>query len=188
MTKQAWLKELSLHLKALPRAERKKIMEYYNEIYGDKIENGQTEEQILKEFGSPVDCAKKILEESGIEYQEPKKAEKKTAAYIAGVVLFTLFIVIPLVSAFVGLLGGLFAVLASGFAAGIAGVAYTLVAPFYYWANGLSAGAIFAWMGMGIACIGAGILLAIGGWYALKYTAIGGWKALLYLYGGREKK
>ena len=64
MKKKTWEKQLVKLLKALPYAERQSVLNYYNEIYSDKIEAGMAEEEIIAEFGFPEDCAARILSEN----------------------------------------------------------------------------------------------------------------------------
>ena len=45
---------------------------------------------------------------------------------------------------------------------------------------------IIAHLGIGFVCCGVGILLFIGGYYAVKYFAIGCWKALTWVYARRK--
>ena len=65
MNKKEWERALLKNLKSLSRQERKEVLEYYREMYGDKLDAGFSEQEILREFGSPKDCAKKILMENG---------------------------------------------------------------------------------------------------------------------------
>ena len=167
-------------------SEKKKIIEYYNEIYGDKADSGMTEEEILAGFGTPQEVARKILEESGLEYKEPAKETRNFPSFVVGMVVFTLFIGIPLLSVAVSVVGAAFSVFVSGFAAGIVGIVYVLVAPLYYFVNGMAGMAIVAWMGLGIVAVGVGIFLVIGGWYALKYSIIGSWKIFKSIYKWRK--
>ena len=78
MTWKEWELHLMEGLNPLSLEERAKIAEYYQEMYGDKLEAGIPEEEILKEFGDPKACAQKILLENGEEItptQEVKKVE-----------------------------------------------------------------------------------------------------------------
>ena len=63
MTQVEWEKIFLDNLAAIPEAERFKMAEYYREIYGDKLEAGQTPDEVLAEFGDPKECAKRILKE-----------------------------------------------------------------------------------------------------------------------------
>lgn len=63
MTKYEWDSELKRHIAGLPKEEQTKALEFYNELFEDKIESGYKEKRIIAEFGNPRDVADKILEE-----------------------------------------------------------------------------------------------------------------------------
>ena len=60
MTRNKYLKELRSFLGKLPKEDRKRILEFYNELIDDKLEAGQSEEEILGEFGSPEEYVHRI--------------------------------------------------------------------------------------------------------------------------------
>ncbi len=63
MTKYEWETELKRNIHRLPDDEIKRVMEYYGELFDDKAERGESEREIIFEFGNPVDVADKILSE-----------------------------------------------------------------------------------------------------------------------------
>lgn len=65
MTKYEWDSELKRNIHRLPKAEQERALEFYTELFEDKIESGYTESQIIAEFGNPCDVADKILAEYG---------------------------------------------------------------------------------------------------------------------------
>ncbi|MCL2540617.1 MAG: DUF4097 family beta strand repeat-containing protein [Firmicutes bacterium] len=65
MKKDVFIKELTERLERLPEQERSEIINYYNEMYLDKIEGGMTVQQILDEWGSAEAVAERVLAESG---------------------------------------------------------------------------------------------------------------------------
>lgn len=93
MTKYEWESELKKNIHRLPAAEIKRVLEYYDELFADKIERGKGETEIIGEFGNPVDVADKILSEYDgelteeapkvapptAETREPKAEEKEPA-------------------------------------------------------------------------------------------------------------
>ena len=64
MTLQEWEKKLKKYLSPLPKSEQNRIVEYYREMYGDKIDNGCSEAEILAEFGDPQVCAGRMISEN----------------------------------------------------------------------------------------------------------------------------
>ena len=43
MTQQEWEKKLKEYLTPLPQAEQEQIVEYYREMYGDRLDAGYSE-------------------------------------------------------------------------------------------------------------------------------------------------
>ena len=86
MTRDKYLKELRLFIGKLPKEDRKRILEFYNELIDDKLEAGQTEEEILLEFGTPEDLAKQIFQDNGQTYSPPNTTSKvmKVSAIVLG--------------------------------------------------------------------------------------------------------
>lgn len=79
MNKREWERRFLKELQPLAGKERNEALEYYREIYGDKIDAGFSEEEILREFGNPEDCARKILEENGLSVNEKNKRSRTQA-------------------------------------------------------------------------------------------------------------
>lgn len=61
MTKYEWESELKKNIHRLPDEEIARVMDYYAELFDDKIESGLRENDIIAEFGNPVDVADKIM-------------------------------------------------------------------------------------------------------------------------------
>ena len=113
MTLKQWERRLVNSLKGLSKQERQTALEYYREIYGDKLDAGYTGEEIVEEFGSPEECAKNILSDS--DYTQTvmtKPKEKRTvvvketysAGAIVGLVCMTLLLIIPLYAVIVSVI------------------------------------------------------------------------------------
>lgn len=63
MNQYEYLKELRLYLSPLGRTEEDRVIEYYAELIGDKVELGIPEEEVLSQLGTPRELADKILAE-----------------------------------------------------------------------------------------------------------------------------
>lgn len=81
MNKEEFLKTLEASLKAFTLEEKKDILYDYEEHFRIGLQNGKTEEELIKELGSPNDIAKQY--KSNIEYlpyteniSEPLKYEQ----------------------------------------------------------------------------------------------------------------
>ena len=74
MTYRQWEKAFRKRLSRLPGEERERALGYYAELYGDKLDAGVSESEIVREFGDPKAAADKIIEESA----ETASAQGKT--------------------------------------------------------------------------------------------------------------
>ena len=187
MNYSQWESLLMKELKGLPSKEYLKISSYYREIYGDKLDAGVSEEKILAEFGDPKECARKILaenaEENGANGKDATiKPTSATGQKVKGIilaVLFTLFAGLPLIAVMLSIIVSLGAICISGGAGVLGGFAYIFIGAF----NASGAG-IAANIGMAIGGMGVCGFLAIGGYFATKYTAIYCFKATKFIYRG----
>lgn len=185
MTKKIWEKRLLSNLRPLQKAERKKILEYYREMYGDKVEAGFSEAEILAEFGSPEACAARILAEENVEIPPIKeKGKAPSPLAIVGICFVSLILVLPLTITAFALIVTFFAVSVSGAAIAIAGVIYAIGAPLLS-IGSLPAAGCFAHLGVGLTLCGVGCLLFVAFAPLTKYLAIGTGKTLAFLYKGR---
>lgn len=64
MLRNEFINKLSALLKELPPYERDKAIAYYSELIADRVEAGETEEDIIAQFGDISELAKSILAES----------------------------------------------------------------------------------------------------------------------------
>lgn len=64
MKKNVWMAQLerALSREGLSGSEKRTVLNYYDEMYQDKREDGLSEEEILKEFGFPEDVAQNVRE------------------------------------------------------------------------------------------------------------------------------
>ena len=159
MTYRQWEKAFRKRLSRLPGEERERA--YYAELYGDKLDAGVSESEIVREFGDPKAAADKIIEESA----ETASAQGKTvrartagdtAARAAAVLLF-LFVGLPLLAVLFSLAVAGAALFLSGFAvilAGVAHVVYFLAQLYMYGGAGY-----VAQIGIGLAAAGVGAML-----------------------------
>lgn len=197
MTLKQWERRLVNSLKGLSKQERQTALEYYREIYGDKLDAGYTGEEIVEEFGSPEECAKNILSDS--DYTQTvmtKPKEKRTvvvketysAGAIVGLVCMTLLLIIPLYAVIVSVIAAFASCVIVGGACVVEGALFALVGPFYFGIHGMPFGGIVANVGAAIATIGVGFLIFVGFYLATKYTTIGAVKLFKLIYFRRTKQ
>jgi uncharacterized membrane protein len=60
MNKKKWFKQLQKHLNGIPKPERQRVLDFYEELFADKREAGIRESDILMEFGDPKIAALRI--------------------------------------------------------------------------------------------------------------------------------
>lgn len=78
--KNEWKNMLSKALKPLPAEERRRVLEYYDELFADRIDEGQREADILLSLGDPVDAANKILADYDAYLERDETAAPKEAS------------------------------------------------------------------------------------------------------------
>lgn len=107
MDKAAFLNALSTQLKDLPRGERRRVLEYYDELIRDATEEGKTQAQVLSELDSPQAIAHRILSELP---QKPPRNVARVLLMILGAPFALLFggvALAVLAGVFAGLWGAL---------------------------------------------------------------------------------
>ena len=213
MTYLVWEKQLLGYLKSQPEAEKKQIVDYYREMYNEKMERGLSNEQVLLEFGDPKNCAARILMEPAIEeehkYSEatekskkqksPKpdfdelitKVKRKTKGLSVGSAVgwffITVILLIPLGAVAVSVIATFAALALSGFVMILGGAVGAVASPFGLflgWSGGLTVSAI----GTCVALAGVGAIFAVIFTLLTKYSSIGLYKSVAYLTKRSDKQ
>lgn len=175
MTYRQWEKTFKKRLSRLPKEERERALGYYAELYGDKLDAGVSESEIVREFGDAKDAADKIIAEySESTSVQGKTAEQRTAgdtaARAAAAVLLFLFVGLPLLAVIFCLAVAGAALFLSGFAVILAGVAYIV---YFLVQLCMFGGAGYAaQIGIGLAAAGVGALLVPLFLYCTKWLFI----------------
>ena len=175
MTYRQWEKTFKKRLSRLPKEERERALGYDAELYGDKLDAGTSESEIVREFGDAKDAADKII----AEYSESTSVQGKTsvqrtagdtAARAAAAVLLFLFVGLPLLAVIFCLAVAGAALFLSGFAVILAGVAYVV---YFLVQLCMFGGAGYAaQIGIGLAAAGVGALLVPLFLYCTKWLFI----------------
>ena len=92
MNQYEYLKELRLYLSPLGRTEEDRVIEYYAELIGDKIESGIPENGVLSQLGTPRELADKILAETQEYGEEPKHIKEPEKLSVGRIVGFSILI------------------------------------------------------------------------------------------------
>ena len=188
MTFREWEKQFKKALKGISTQEKQTALEYYRELYGDKIDAGCSPEDAVAQFGNPVDCAQNIVAENApankkdnsatIVPQKNSKVSMHSVSIIIGMVFLTLLVIIPV---FASLVATVASFGASAIACAICAVACLLLVfiyPVYLIIYGASWGGVVANLGMCLAGAGICSILAIGLFFATKYATI--WSIKLF--------
>ena len=182
MTKQIFLNELAAALHQLPREERYRTLNYYDELIDDRMEDGQGEEEAVASLGDPEQIVREILGEE-TEEQESKSTGRKVwlivllilgfplwgTLLIAGIVLLLCVYICPFIPVIV--LGAL----AIGFL--LAAILGAVGLPFLVLDVGLMAGGLPAGLfqlGLSITLLGLSVLCALGFYFTGKATVKAG--------------
>lgn len=76
MRKSVWMAQLerALSREGMTGAEKRTVMNFYEEMYQDKRDDGMSEEEIIKEFGFPEDVAQSVREsDDAAPFRQSKK-------------------------------------------------------------------------------------------------------------------
>lgn len=92
MNQSEYLKELKRCLSPLDRAETNRVVEYYAELIGDKIESGMAEQEVLAQLGTPRQLADKILSESQEYDNKPQHIKETKSLSVGRIVGFSILI------------------------------------------------------------------------------------------------
>lgn len=170
MTKKEFMDALSWQLKALPKKEKKSSLSYYEEMIGDRMEDGMSEEEAVAAAGTPEEAAEEIFKGLSLidkaRMTISKGGRTRNATKTEKVLFwFSLPILIPLVIAAVSIGLTLFIVswalfiswcaVVAAFILGGIGVIVLGIADFV---RGGIAGRLML-IGAGIACAGVGLAL-----------------------------
>ena len=182
MNKQEFIKKLKEMLSDLPEKEINDRIDFYSEMIDDRIEDGLTEEQAIKDIGTVEDVAKQIIDEIPlfkiIKHKLKKSKAKNTTTkrkrswweitLLAIGSPIWLSILISFFAVILSLYVSLWAVVISFYAVDLSlllsGISIIAGIVFIF-TDGLSAGLII--IAGGIMCVGISILF----FYVCKYTA-----------------
>lgn len=97
MNKKEYMKILEKELHHIPKADREKALDYYNEYFAEA--GTENEENVVEELGSPSEVGRQIIRDLAVKkIEDPKKSVKKgfSATWIVILAIFSLPVSIPL--------------------------------------------------------------------------------------------
>ena len=168
MKKEEFLKELKKRLKGLPKDDLENRIRFYGEMIDDRIDDGMSEEDAVKEVGTVDEVVAQIAAETPLarlvkERTKPKRS-LRTWEIILLILGFPLWFPLALTALILCLVGYLLiwvldiVVYAVELAFAVASIG-SIVALFASMATGQP---MMFWLGSAILCAGAAMLLAFG--------------------------
>lgn len=151
MTKKEFLSRLKSCLSPLSQEERDNAVRYYEEFF----EDCESEEEALKQLGSPEEIANQILKENGVNTDNVATTEalKKEKTKNSGLIILIIILTFPLwIGAVAALFGLTVAALAVGFALNVAFIAVGVTC------IGVGAFVLFTNISLGLIMLGVGLV------------------------------
>lgn len=115
MNREQFLSRLRMGLSGLPQADIEERVNFYSEMIDDRIEDGLSEEEAVKQVGPVEDIVHQTIYETPLArlVKERITPKKKTSGARIALIIITFPLWIGLVGAAFGIIVGLFAVLFS---------------------------------------------------------------------------
>ena len=156
MNKKEFLDLLAKKLSHIPDVEKDDIINYYNELIEDKVDNTyKSEEEVIADLGDINDIVKKLGRDNNkIVYDEPN-IEKDNSSFIKGIIilvlLFPVWITVfsVLFWLIIGVIAGGIGIIVSGIVMGVSAVILTT--------SNLTMGLF--WLGVSLLLVGIGLIL-----------------------------
>jgi len=90
MTKQEFLDRLKAGLSGLPEADIEEQLRFYSEIIDDRMEDGLSEEESVRQTGNPDEIASKIISETPISRLVKEKVKNRQPMGALAIILLVL--------------------------------------------------------------------------------------------------
>ncbi len=122
MTKQEFLQQLEAGLSGLPKGDIDEQLRFYSEMIDDRMEDGLTEEESVRQIGDPREIAQSIISETPISRLVKEKVKNRAPLGTLAIVLLVLGFPLwfPLVITVFSVLFGIFIALwATNFAVAV---------------------------------------------------------------------
>lgn len=123
MSKEQFIKELSVLLKDLSAQERQEVLNDYEEHFQFGMDEGKTENEIAASLGSPKILAKEILANYHIENAKGAQTAGNVVRAVWAVIGLSFFNLVFVLGPFIGLVGIIFA----GWIISFAGIASPII-------------------------------------------------------------
>ena len=168
MKKEEFLKQLRSRLKGLPKDDLENRVRFYGEMIDDRMDDGMSEEDAVKEVGTVDEVVKQIAAETPLVNLVKERTKPKRALKVWEIILLTLGFPLwfPLaLTAFILCLVGYLLIWVLDivvYAVEISFAAATIASIVAFFASMATGQPMLFWLGSAILCAGASILLAFG--------------------------
>jgi len=183
MNKNEFLKELSSLLSDLPSEERQEILFDYEEHFSIGLEEGKTEEDIIRGLGNPKAIAKQYKANYIVNQAEANPSPSNILRAVFATIVLGFFNLIFILGPFLGIVGALIGLFAASIGITVAGISiffksalgpalgflasYNISVPAVLTAN--NGATLF----LGIGLTSLGLLFIIGNCYLARWLYIG---------------
>lgn len=178
MNKNEFLKQLSSLLSNLPSDERQEILFDYQEHFSIGLEEGKTDEEIIKSLGSPKSIARQYTANYIVNQAEANPSTTNVLRAIFASIVLGFFNLVFVLGPFVGVVGILIGLFGASIGISIAGVSvFCGVALFPILSSTISmpialTSNVPATIFLGIGLTSLGLLFTIGNCYLAKWLYI----------------
>lgn len=174
MNKKEFIEELRVRLSGLPKDDLENRLSFYEESINDRMSDGKTEEEAIKDLGTVEEIVNQVAEETSLvklvkEKVTPKRKVKgwEIALIICGFPLWFPLVLTGLILIFVGyLLTWVFTIVAYVIESSFVAVSVAGLTAFFAYIFGGEFNLLP--LGASIACLGAAILFAFVCYYITK--------------------
>lgn len=165
MKKKEFMHRLKRRTKKFDRAERREILDYYDELIDDRIEEGEKERAVIRSLGSVDDIVDALVEERGLDRVDSRGRTKPVVRNsVSGSKLVVLIVTLPLwliaavivLSFIIFLIALMFSLVCAALAIAGCGVYYSIGAAVQFTVSGMRG---FVQLGGGLILIALGVLL-----------------------------
>lgn len=169
MNKKEYLNELRIGLDGLADSEIEERIDFYSDMIDDRVEEGMSEEEAINDIGSPMTVISQIMEDASLIKIVKKKItpKRRLRGWEIALIIIGFPLWFPLLIAFFAVLLviylSLWVVVLSFFAADlglVGGGIYGFVQSILTFNEG-GAGTSLTYIGLGVACIGLSLFMAL---------------------------
>lgn len=177
MLKREFINDLTKALEGLPEKEKDDRISFYSDMIDDRIEDGMSEEEAVKDIGTVEEIKKQIMSDVSlmkiVKHKMNRKRKLRIGEVIAIIVAspiwlaLLLAIIAVVIAVFISLWAVAIGLFAGDVALGIGGIAGGIISMFGAFLKG-AVGNGFVLFGFGLIALGLSFICAVGCVYLIK--------------------